>query len=80
MKLDKIDFFLGSLDNEPVSKMLNTIYVIIKQYIYASRCLDKIPTIEGIIKKIEDTKFTEYQIALSRNRLTIHNAKWEQLL
>ena len=51
-------------NNFPVTQAINTCLVIARQYIYACRCLNKLPNFQELLEKIKFYKMIEYKIAL----------------
>ncbi len=56
---------------------LNTIGLITLQYIYASRCLKKLPSFAQLKAKILDVQNIEKYIAIKNDRLKKHEMKWK---
>ena len=77
----KTNVFLGiPLENDfPVKQAINTCLIISKQYIYACRCLNKIPNFHELLERIKFYKIIEYKIASKNDKVTKHNRKWESL-
>ena len=65
--------------NFPVKQAINTCLVIAKQYIYACRCLEKIPSYNELMERIKTYKLIEYKIALKNDKIVKHNRKWNSL-
>ncbi len=65
--------------NFPVKQAINTCLVIAKQYIYACRCLKKIPSYNELMERIKTYKLIEYKIALKNDKIVKHNRKWNSL-
>ena len=76
IKLQKCEVFMGLYD-KPFAVFYNHICMVIKQYIYACRCLEKIPNKQVVIEKIKDAKHVEYQLAKQNDRTTAFFKKWE---
>ena len=62
----------------PLSKLINTFIIILKQYIYACKCLQEIPTFRKMIQKITRWHEIEYQMALLSDTIPKHQKKWEK--
>ena len=58
-------------------KLINTFIIILKQYIYAAKCLQQTPTFEGFISRIAKWHQIEYQAAAINRSLVKHYGKWE---
>ena len=56
--------------------MVNTIILIAKQYIFSTRCLEKVMNFTTLVTKISTYKKLEELSAQKRNNLKVHNAKW----
>ena len=78
VRLDNKEIILGVID-KPCSNFYNHISMLIKQYIYACRCLNKKPNRQVIIEKIKDAKNVELIIARQTDKLGIYTDKWELL-
>ena len=59
--------------------MHNAIFFIVKQYIYAARCKNKIPNINEVINIIKYNIQVEKYIATKNDKLMYHNNKWALL-
>ena len=57
--------------------VINTMTIICKQYIYASKCQNSTPNIETFLKKIQSYTKIEEVIAKEKNKLDHHKSKWE---
>ena len=66
-------------NNFPVTQAINTCLVIARQYIYACRCLNKLPNFQELLERIKFYKLIEYKIALKHEKLNIHETKWRSL-
>ena len=51
----------------------------IKQYIYACRCKEVLPSPLAAIEKISIIEKMEYSIALKNDKIDRHNEKWQLL-
>ena len=60
----------------PFHKMVNTIILIVKQYIYAKKCMNENLEFSQIINMISRTKAIEGYIAHKRNNSKKHQEKW----
>ena len=54
---------LLGIENNSYADMYNTIFIVIKQYLYASKCLDIKPCNEVILEKIKEVKQIELNVA-----------------
>ncbi len=66
-------------DRFPLKQAINTCLTIARQYIYACRCLNRIPSFQVLIEKIKTMKLIEYKIAHKQDKLKKHNEKWKSL-
>ncbi len=66
-------------NNVPVKQAINTCLIISKQYIYACRCLNKIPNFHELLERIKFYQLIEYKIASKKDKVNKHNRKWESL-
>ena len=71
----RAEIMLGVNENN-LSTFYNTIMIICKQYIYASRCLGKRPCAKVLLQKIKFERKLEHMAALRKNQLQHWNAKW----
>ena len=67
------------LNNCKEKGIVDLIILIVKQYLYRSRCFKNKPNFQEIVKIISETKNIERYIAIQKNQLTCHNKKWSQL-
>ena len=56
--------------------MYNAVFVILKQYIYATRCRNKILNINEAVNVIKYNIQVEKYIAIKNDKLVFHNNKW----
>ena len=75
LRYDQI--FLNCIHLNP-KRIENCITLIVKNYIYVSRCLCHRLSITGCKNAIENYKMIEEQIAKEKNKLQIHKIKWSQ--
>ena len=71
----KEEIILGLHDHD-LSGFYNSVMIISKQYIYASRCLKKKPCIQVLIKKIKFERKLEYFSAIQNDKLQEWGRKW----
>ena len=72
------EIILGISDSDDL-KIYNLVNMTVKQYIYACRCNQVIPSPSAAIEKNCINKETEYKIALKNNRIDQFNDKWQML-
>ncbi len=68
--------FLCKIASKPLN-CVNTIGLITLQYLYASRCLKRIPNFAQLKLKILDVQNIEKYIAIKNNRIKKHEIKWK---
>ena len=71
----KEEIILGVHENA-LSSFYNSVLIIGKQYIYASRCLKKKPCIKVLINKIKFERKLEYFSAIQNEKLQEWGRKW----
>ena len=59
--------------------MINALSLIVKHYIYVTRCAQKIPTVENCERYVKDMINLERNVAISKGKLEAHNIKWRDL-
>ena len=69
------DVALCQIQNKPTS-ILNLLAIIIKQYLYRSKCSGNRATWDDILREFNAVEKIERYIASSTNRLTKHIQKW----
>ena len=73
----KEEIILGMYNEDSdLSDFYNCILVIVKQYIYASRCLNKLPCLKVLIEKIKLERKLEYLLAIQNDKLHLWSRKW----
>ena len=78
--LTEVEKLLGIATNENDNmKAINLINMVIKQYIYACRCLKQYPSGLVALEKIKEIKNIEMSIAIKNDSLEKHNTKWNML-
>ena len=65
------------LDNKKHAE--NTVVLIVKYYIYCSKCMNKIPTVKGVQQKIVNHISLEHEIARKNNKIGHHDLKWSNV-
>ena len=58
-------------------QLVNTIILVVKQYIYAAKCLAQEPKFREAIARIQYYKTLEKAVAKRHNKLYLHEKKWE---
>ena len=59
-------------------KLINNVLVIVKQYIYASKCKNVLPSFLQVTKNILSTYLTERSIAEKEGNVRAHELKWKK--
>ena len=78
--LTEVEKLLGIATNENNNmKAINLINMVIKQYIYACRCLKKYPSGLVALEKIKEIRNIEMSIAIKNDSIEKHNNKWNML-
>ncbi len=70
---------LNNVTKNPIDS-INMICLIVKQYIYSSRCLKIIPNFKILKQKIVQYHNVEKYLAISKAKLEKHNKKWKNLI
>ena len=78
IQLSDSELFLGTIDTEG-HILTNLISIIIKQYLYACRCLIIMPSPGVIIEKIKEFRHIESCAAFKNNQTEKFNQKWGPL-
>ena len=76
--MNKEEIMLGIID-KPFAVFFNNVHIIVKQYLYACRCLDKRPLNGVIIEKIKFGRKIEHLLAVKCNKVDSWNQKWSFL-
>ena len=58
-------------------KLINTLVIILKQYIYASKCLEEKPTFMGFLDRITRWHNIEKLMAIESNCFKAYKSKWQ---
>ena len=78
IKLELI--FLHDIEAGNYTSIINLIILIVTRYIYTSKCIDRIPNIEGAINKVREIEYLEQKISQKNGTLVKHNKKWRQFI
>ena len=74
--LIEVEKLLGIANNENDNiKLINLIDMVIKQYIYACRCLNKRPSGQVVMEKIKEIRNIERSIATKNDNIEKYNNK-----
>ena len=74
--LIEVEKLLGIANNENDNiKLINLIDMVIKQYIYACRCLNKRPSGQVVMEKIKEIRNIERSIATKNDNIVKYNNK-----
>ena len=67
------------INKDPID-CINTITLIVKQYLYSTRCLKELPNFYVLKQKIIETYKIEKYIAVSMGKIKKHNDKWKRFV
>lgn len=70
---------LGYQDLDDFSKFMNTLFIVVKKFIYSSRCNKTTLSFKLLLSNIKEMHHIEKSIAQSKNRATEHSNKWNLL-
>ena len=70
---------LGIL-NFQYQNLYNLLFIIVKQYLYACRCLNIRPQINILTEKIHEIRTIKNKIAIKNDHVSEFNEKWDILL
>ena len=76
LQLTNTDIVFGLHLKDPYHTLLNTLLLVLKQYIFASKCLNKMPNFEVLKTKFAFTYNVELTIANNKGKQQFHNKKW----
>ena len=79
IQFTEADKVLGIL-NFQYQNLFNLLFMIVKQYLYACRCLNTIPLLNILTEKINEIRTVENNIAIQNNHVAEFNEKWDILL
>ena len=65
--------------NKPKNLVFNFIVLLVKYYIFSSKYKLQIPTINGFLQLLHQTREIEEHIAFSKDKLEVHRKKWQLL-
>ena len=74
------EIILGINSDIPEKYILTQIFMIVKYYLYASRCLKNIPSGNLAIQKIRDVRTIEHEIAIKNNGVPKFTDRWDSLI
>ena len=78
LELDKTTILLNNYGAKS-KEIINFLLIVMKHYIYASKCFVEIPTFTGYMSKISHWYLIDKQIAFERNKLKTFHKKWKNL-
>ena len=73
-----LGYYKGPYNSD--DNLANHILIVLKHYIHLCRTNDAIPSVAGFKARIIDTEYLEKQIATRRNKIDLHNNKWQKIL
>ena len=77
-KVEYANIITNEIKDNP-NMVENVIVLIIKFYIYKTRCAQKPISLQACKNYLNEYKDIEYQIACNKQKLTRHIAKWEHI-
>ena len=63
--------------NKLKNSVFNFIVLLVRYYIFSSKYKMQIPTINGFLRLLQQTREIEEQIAFAKDKLEIHQRKWQ---
>ena len=60
-------------------ELVNMLIIILKQYVYSSKCKQEIPNFIGLVAKMRYWYLVDKQIASENNKLEQFNKKWNDV-
>ena len=70
------DLLFGIRNNNSIDKLINTLLLIVKQYIYSVKCQERMPNLNELFKKVYKMMLVEKYLAYKNNKPHIFNEKW----
>ena len=70
------EILFGVKNNNSTDKLINTLILIIKQYIYAVKCQRRMPNLNELLKRIYKMMLVERYLAGKNNKWHFFNEKW----
>ena len=58
---------------------LNKIFIIVKNFLYVSRCKAEVISYQGCFNYIKEIYYIEKSIAQLRGKITVHNRMWSSI-
>ena len=80
IRFSDAEIILGINSDIPEKYILTQIFMIVKYYLYASRCLKNIPSGNLAIQKIRDVRTIEHEIAIKNNGVPKFTDRWDSLI
>ncbi len=71
--------FNNVITKDPID-CINTITLVVKQYLYSTRCLKELPNFYALKQKINNTYNIEKYIAISMGKIEKHNDKLKRFV
>ena len=78
-KVTSYAVLLHNIEPNP-THVLNCIALLIKYYIYRTRCLNERLSVNQCRNYIERVKEIEHQIAIDKHKVSLHEKKWSEIL
>ena len=73
--IDMLNVLFNTVNKKP-NHIFNFLTLVCKQYLYASRCLKKTPSFNGLLSTINKLRKYEKYKAVKEDKLTTHLKKW----
>ena len=77
LNIGLVDVVINRINNKQHKYFIESVILLCKQYIYASKCLNQKLNIQAVVDKIYDQYLVEKLIAQQNNKVNIHNKKWK---
>ena len=72
------EILLGT--GKPELIFYDKIFLVVKQFIYACRCLETQPSLQGIVRRIKHQQDIEKQASIIYNKIHVWESTWQPLL
>ena len=70
------EILFGITNNNPIDKLINTLLLIVKQYIYSVKCQKRVPNLNELYKRIYKVMLVEKYLAQKNNKIHRFDEKW----
>jgi len=79
LKIEKELVFMYDIEAGNLTKIINLIVLTCCRYVYVQKCVNMIPTINGVINFILSVENIEKGIAIRNNKFHLHCRKWGKI-